>query len=113
MSGKYRILVLVIALGVAHAGGAADSLRCGNRLVLEGAAVEELERTCGRPDSVESIREPIMATRPNGSTYRVGTTSIERWTYDRGPRRLVAVVTMEDGVVQSIEFPGRGERRRR
>lgn len=113
MSSKYRILVLVVALGSANASTAADSLRSGNRLGLEGAAVDELEQTCGRPDTVESIREPIMATRPNGSTYPVGRTSIELWTYDRGPRRLDAVVTIEERIVQSIEFPARDARRRR
>jgi uncharacterized protein DUF2845 len=83
---------------------AADSMRCGSSLISEGATVGEVLQKCGEPDSHTQISEPIYATRPNGTTYIVGTTTQEVWRYQRRSGQFPANLTFEGGVLKKLEF---------
>jgi hypothetical protein len=82
----------------------ADTLRCGGSLISTGAIAGNVLEKCGPPDSKEEVSEPVMARRPNGSTYQVGTTTKEIWRYKRGPREFPAVLTFEGGVLKKLVF---------
>jgi Protein of unknown function (DUF2845) len=57
------------------------------------------------PDARLSYAEGIPAARrENGTTYQVGTTIIEHWTYRRGPGRFTAEITVEGGKARKIEL---------
>jgi len=83
---------------------AADTMRCGSSLISEGATQGEVLQKCGEPDSRAQISEPIYATRPNGTTYVVGTTSQEVWRYQRRSGQFPANLTFEGGVLKKLEF---------
>ena len=85
----------------------ADSIRCGAHLIQEGMAAAEIVEKCGQPTAIETVEEPIMARRPNGTTYQVGITTTEYWRYDRGPRLFPAQLTIEEGVATKIELLSR------
>ena len=53
------------------------------------------------PDPAEQIR--ILARSAGGGTHRIGTTTIETWTYDRGSQSFAMVVTIVDGKIKSME----------
>ena len=78
---KLAITFLMLLLGtLAMHQACADSLRCGTKLVDVGDSVDELLDTCGEPSAREG----------------------NRWTYDRGPGKLIMIVRVSEEVVQSI-----------
>ena len=101
---------LLIAAALAFAGpAAADSMRCGTKLMTDGDPVDKVQSYCGPPASIE--RREIL--RPWGyqrgvtvhSTYEV---SVEIWTYNFGPYKLMRQIRFVDGVVDEIESLGYG-----
>jgi hypothetical protein len=82
----------------------AETFRCGNFLIREGMAATEIAEKCGEPTQREVLEEPIMATRPNGTTFQVGVTSTEIWIYDRGPGSFPARLTIDEGIARTIEL---------
>jgi hypothetical protein len=107
---KMRLALAVVApLCLAFAGPAAfaDSFRCCTYLSREGMPSAEIAEKCGEPNTSESVREPIMARRANGSAFQIGVTTIETWTYDRGPGLFKARATIEEGIATKIELLGR------
>ena len=99
-----RLTVVITALASLSVPAFADTLRCGSSLIMEGATETEVLQKCGPPQSKAEKREPIMARRPNGSTYQVGTYRQETWRYARGDRQFPAVLTFEAGVLKKLEF---------
>lgn len=95
---------IVLGLGCVSSGALADTFRCGANLIREGMAASAIRDECGEPASVQTIREPIMARRENGTTFQVGVAAIELWTYDLGPRAFPARVRIEEGVAEKIEL---------
>lgn len=94
----------------------ADSLRCGNRLVVEGTTRGEVTAWCGAPAEVQErhvLRPPVVwyygrPVRVAGAGYLE--VRIETWTYNLGPNKLMRRVTIEDGEVTGIETLGYGYR---
>ena len=82
----------------------ADTVRCGSGVIQEGMPASEIQLKCGNPDVVKTRREPIMARRPNGTTFQSGTTSRDFWYYDRGPDQFVMRVTVEDSVAIEVKL---------
>ncbi len=82
---------------------AADSLRCGQKLVSHGDSKVEVEAKCGEPASKETRVE--YETRKYGSARggdmvvqeRTVQRTIEEWTYNFGPSNFIQYVTFEDG----------------
>src|SRR5687768_12533657 len=79
MPRSFLLSAPLVLLLVVITPARADTLRCGGSLISTGALAGYVREKCGAPDSREEISEPIMARRPNGSTYQVGKTTKETW----------------------------------
>ena len=95
---------LAFALAVAGPAVADDSLRCGNALATLGMVMDQVVAKCGEPQSKSAEEVPVKARTRTGAVNTVGTTRIERWTYDRGYGQLPALLTFEHGKLKSIEL---------
>jgi len=84
-----------------------ESFRCGPWIASEDMTVNELLEKCGEPANRTSetidIYGPSVA---GGGRVKRGTSTIEKWTYDRGSQAAPMVVTIVDGKIKSME---RGE----
>lgn len=102
MKTRYRHLALAAALLMALPA-AAETFRCGQWIASRDMSVAELLEKCGEP-TTKSIRyEDIYAKAVDGGTNRVGVSTIETWTYDRGSQSFAMVVTIIDGKIKSME----------
>jgi len=101
-----RRIGVVAALAVVFAAPAAwaETLRCGSSLIKEGDTQGYVQEKCGEPQSKQKYTEPVMARRPDGTAYQVGTTSKDVWRYQRSNGSFPAVLTFEQGVLKKLEF---------
>ena len=81
-----------------------DSLRCGNAIIDVGMVVEQVIDRCGQPKSKVVEDVPVRQRTKNGAVNTIGTTRVERWTYDRGYGQFPALLTFEAGELKSIEL---------
>jgi hypothetical protein len=101
-------MLLLAAFAVAGPA-AADSMRCGTKLLTDGDPFDKVEALCGSPTSIE--RREIL--RPYGyhrgvtvhSSYEV---SVEIWTYNFGPHKLMYRLRFEDGLIVDIDTLSHG-----
>jgi Protein of unknown function (DUF2845) len=88
---------------------AADSMRCGTRLMTDGDPIDKVEAFCGQPASIErrEILRPFFYHRgvPIHSSYEV---SVEIWTYNFGPHKLMYRIRFEDGLLVDVETLSHG-----
>ena len=99
MKSALAIVALLVPLAAS-----AENFRCGKWIINEETTLGELTHKCGPPTSQQSRTEDVRS--PNqytGGSVKVGETTIEIWTYDRGPRSEAMVVTIVDGRIKSIE----------
>ncbi|NOK21443.1 DUF2845 domain-containing protein [Corallococcus carmarthensis] len=81
----------------------ASALRCDNKLVSEGASKTDALAKCGEPVSKESkteyVSRKVKAKTPTeeDSTEVTASTTVEEWTYNFGPHRLMQVAIFRDG----------------
>jgi hypothetical protein len=109
-----RVLVAGAVLGAA--GAAADTMRCGTDVVSRGDTQIELIEECGQPDAIERLPALLVpgATIYGGRYYAAPfasplvPVSVELWTYNFGPRRLMRQVRLESGAVTEIITLGYG-----
>ena len=97
----------LVAVAVAGSAIADDSLRCGTALVTVNMVISQVLAKCGEPQSKSVEEVPVKARARTGAVNTVGTTRIERWTYDRGYGQLPALLTFEHGKLKSIELLAR------
>jgi hypothetical protein len=103
--------MLVLAAALAVTGpAAADSFRCGSKLMTDGDPLDKVAALCGPPTSVErrEIVRPYYFYRgsiPIHTSYEV---SIEYWTYNLGPNKLMRRLRFEDGLLVDVETLGHG-----
>lgn len=87
------------------------ALRCGTRIIGEGDHVTKLLHYCGEPHSVRT-RTAQRALFGNVDNVPfpgfVEDVRIEDWTYNFGPRKLMRMITLENGVVVRIKQLGYG-----
>lgn len=83
-----------------------ETFRCGSYLVSTPLSVAELIQKCGQPSSRQTSTEDVRTRVAGGGTQRVGTTTTEIWRYDRGSGSFPMIVTIIDGVIESLQ---RGE----
>jgi hypothetical protein len=95
-------LALSTALFFAQAA-VAETFRCGQWIASPGMSVAELLEKCGEPTTRSVRHEDILARSASGGTHRIGTTTIETWTYDRGSQSFAMVVTIVDGKIRSMD----------
>jgi len=104
----------ILALALLAASPAFASMRCGSKLIDDGASRAEVAAKCGEPDDVVTLksvfRRPVIWT--NGRPYFVGEDFIEipveSWIYNFGPNKLMRRVIFEGGFVTEIETLGYG-----
>lgn len=85
----------------------ASALRCDNKLVSEGASQTDALAKCGPPVSKQTRTETVTNKAREGtrdgtrygdvSTEVSVTTTVEEWTYNFGPHRLIQVAIFRDG----------------
>lgn len=102
---RHASVAVLAFMAVLPSFALADSLRCGNLLIETGNTISEVLRKCGEPQMRFTRTEPVMARRPNGTTYPVGEVSSEIWRYERGSRQWPVVLEFDDkGVLKRISF---------
>ena len=82
---------------------AAETFRCGQYIASPDMTVDELLEKCGEPTHKTSEVVDVYARGSGGGRTKTGTTTVEHWTYDRGPGSFAMVVTIEDGEITSME----------
>lgn len=108
---KIGSLALVLGLTGLAVAMPAHALRCGTRLISEGDHVSKLLRYCGEPQTVDtrSIRRGAIGNV--GGVIFPGfyeDVLVEEWTYNFGPRKLMRLVRIENGIVAEIDHLGYG-----
>lgn len=92
-----------LVLGVAPQAAAGDSMRCSGHLLQQGDPAVEVRHYCGPPTFID----PWNAGA--GAGYGLGF-SMQAWTYNRGPSRLIQILIFKNGKVDSVENAGYGFR---
>jgi hypothetical protein len=105
--GRRIGILFAVALTIAGAANADDSLRCGSVLVTLGMVMDQVLAKCGEPQSKSTEEVPVKTRARTGAVNTVGATRTERWTYDRGYGQLPALLTFEHGKLKSIELLAR------
>lgn len=107
MKRMHWMLPTLALLALSAPTAFAETFRCGQSIASPDMSVEELVQKCGEPTSkTVSVQDVWSSTMAGTGRVRVGTTTIETWTYDRGPQSFPMVVTIVDGKIKSME---RGE----
>jgi hypothetical protein len=126
-------LILLFACFVLVSASPADALRCGPRLVTEGAYKPEVLYKCGEPEFVEEYllyetvfldpytherkmhlhRVPMYGPHggyeiPVGHTLLTTPVRAEDWTYNFGPNRLMQRLRFINGKLHEINTMGYG-----
>jgi hypothetical protein len=113
LTGAISLLAVLVAPFLFD--GTAHALQCGRRLVTTGDRAHYVRSVCGEPSSVSTR----AVTRSQSAAARIGphsiigegvtvTVLVETWVYDFGPRRLMAELVLEDGVVVATRTLGYG-----
>jgi hypothetical protein len=85
----------------------AETFRCGQWIASKEMSVDELLQKCGAPTQKTSETIDVYGPSVSGGGHvKRGTSTIEKWTYDRGSQAAPMVVTIVDGEIKSME---RGE----
>jgi hypothetical protein len=71
------IALLAVLIASTVPALAADSTRCGSKVVAVGMTRAEILEHCGEPTSRQVEEQPVRA-----GTVVTGTTTVERWTYE-------------------------------
>ena len=104
----------ILGLGLLAASPSFAAIRCGTKLVSEGATRSEVAAKCGEPTEVLTMksvfRRPVIWT--DGRPYFVGEDfveiPVESWVYNLGPNKLMRRLRFEGGVLTEIESLGYG-----
>ena len=65
-------------------------------------SVSELIQKCGQPSSKQTSTGDVRTKVSGGGTQKIGTTTTEVWRYDRGSDSFPMIVTVVDGVIESM-----------
>jgi len=96
-------LFVTFTLFLPLVASADETFRCGKWIASSAMTVAELIGKCGEPASHESRTEVVQSRNRNvGLMMKVGETTIETWTYDRGSNPAM-IVTIIDGQIKSID----------
>lgn len=100
-----KLLLVGLMAGVAWAGtAAADNFRCPNgSIVSTGDSQSIVAMKCDPPTYKVTRMESEAGHR--GATILI---SVEEWTYNEGPNRLVHILSFRNGVLTSVQTAGFG-----
>ena len=99
------------AVAAALLAAPAHALRCGQKVISEGDHATRLLRFCGEPTAVDSrVARRLHVGDITAAFFPTlfNDILVEEWTYNFGPRRLMRVVTIEEGLVTDIRTLGYG-----
>jgi hypothetical protein len=108
---KARLALSILLLLTAFPAAA---FHCGQSLIHEGDSRYDVRSKCGEPADIETrsiLRQPVVwyGGRPvlaaPGSLVEV---TVELWTYNFGPHKLMRRLRFEDGELVEIETLGYG-----
>jgi len=101
-----KISLLLSALLLSFASVAvADNFRCPNgEIVSTGDRQSIVAMKCDPPTYKNSRTESEAGYK--GATILV---SVEEWTYNEGPHRLVHILTFRNGLLDSVQTAGFGK----
>ncbi|MEO8019256.1 MAG: DUF2845 domain-containing protein [Pseudomonadota bacterium] len=98
------LIFLATAPLLPFAASADESFRCGKWIVSSDMPVAELTSKCGQPTARASdTRDVLTRNRNNGLMMKTGETTVQTWTFNRGPNAAPMVVTIVDGRIKSID----------
>jgi len=92
-------VIFSFLLFLALSAGAADTLRCGSKIVQTGMTMAEVKKYCGNPSST-SIEEHDVHAGPRV----VGKTEIHTWRYNRASGQRTAVLEFDLEQLKSITY---------
>jgi hypothetical protein len=98
------LLFVLVHAGSAHAYG---SLRCKGQFIDVGDNVADVLSLCGEPSERIVTQVPVRVGNALGFTRAAGYTAAEQLIYDRGWGKFPAVLYIDDGKVQRIEYLSR------
>ncbi len=113
MQRKTAATLALAALLLWAGGAAADSFRCGTRLVSDGDSTDKVEALCGPPSNIqrrEVLQRPIRwyRGRPYYTSFDLVAIPVELWTYNLGPHKLMRRLKFEDGLLVDVETLNHG-----
>lgn len=123
---KWRILLLAVLAAASAEAYAADTMRCGNRIVKRGDPQAKVLELCGRPTSADtrtiyrsglgrrdfSVQNSDTASYSDREILVPGRTvvpvEVDVWLYNQGRNRLMREVVFSDNRVITINTLERG-----
>ncbi len=104
---RFQWFLPALVLSLSAPAATAENFRCGQRIASPDMSVEELLEKCGTPTSKTVVVEDVYGPTAAGKgRVKVGETTVETWTYDRGSQSAAMVVTIVDGRIKSMERGG-------
>ena len=101
---KKTLLLSALLLGLATVA-AADNFRCPNGEIVSTGDNQSIVAMKCDPPTYKSARTESEAGY-KGATILV---SVEEWTYNEGPHRLVHILTFKNGLLNSVQTAGFGK----
>ena len=90
----------------------ANAMRCGTRIVVEGDHAIDVLHRCGEPayveESVDYRYRRLAGYYGHSHASGLVPVTIETWTYNFGPHRLMRRLRFENGELRSIRTLGYG-----
>ncbi|MGH8131410.1 MAG: DUF2845 domain-containing protein [Steroidobacteraceae bacterium] len=113
MQKKTAVTLSLAAVLLWAGAAAADSFRCGTRLVSDGDSTDKVEALCGPPTDIqrrEVLQRPIrwIRGRPFYTSFELVPIPVEYWTYNLGPHKLMRRLKFEDGLLVDVETLNHG-----
>ena len=98
--GWFRQLnIWLLPLALMASSAEAAVVRCHNSVLTVGDSSAELLLKCGKPLLVEQLTSSAQSS--NGELTQIS--AGERWTYEQGAGKFMQIVTINNGVIVSIE----------
>jgi hypothetical protein len=114
-SSRLACTLTLVAIALGATAQAADSLRCGSRLVRTGDGKDKVRTLCGEPSDVAFVGTIGRRGFPNYGPYDYSyfgpawiELPIEIWTYNFGSTRLLHKLRFEGDELVDIRTDGHG-----
>lgn len=100
-----KTILSLLLMAVAATSAMADNFRCPNgAIVSTGDSMAEVYVKCDPPSFKNTRTESEGGYK--GATILV---SVEEWTYNEGPHRLMHLLTFRNGVLATVQTLGYGK----
>ncbi len=103
MKKIFSVLLLLLVSGSAHA----QTFDCKGGIASNGDTKADVIAKCGEPAGRDSRQEELVE-KIDADTKRKTIITIDEWTYNPGPDRLMRVITFRNGRLTDIRETGYG-----